>query len=688
MEPQIIHVVSMHEQMGSNIVKTLTEIIGDKVIVQGYSFLKDKCWDKNASLVVALGDNSYANAINAYKDTKIILPLKELSLPNNLDKLFIIANGTDAIVINATEKASLETIASLKEMGINHINYYPYWPECQFDTNKVDTAISPGLIHFSPPHIKKRIDIGFRQLSVTSLLEILTSLNLDLKYITDYTSKYTMSLLNTFKKLSDEYNRAEMLKSNYQTIFDNIKEAIISIHEDLTILEINPIAETLLGFRSADITGKKITAIFDDNFSLPDNTDKDNHSNIIEINGKQFFITYIPFNSYSRKGLVTFQETENIFKMSQDLRRLLYKKHKGHIAKYTYKDIIAESNHIKLLIERANLISQSDSSVLIHGESGTGKELFASSIHNSSKRKHGPYIAVNFASIPDDLVESELFGYVEGAFTGATKKGKIGLFELANNGTIFLDEIGDASLKIQARLLRVLEEKEIMRVGDTQIIPINIRIIAATNKNLRELINKGHFREDLYYRLNIFPLSIPSLKERKECIPKLVEYFIKKTNIRKAISDDALQCFLNYNWPGNIRELKNALEYCTSIAKDNVIRLDDLPLDIFNYSYSNRINKHSEIELIIEKLFRYMNKKELQFILEIAKSNKYSNNRIGRSKIVGLSEDYNMNISPQKIRTIYKHLKNYEFISIGKTKQGTIITDKGELALHTIQHFF
>ncbi len=683
MKTKIIHVVSMHEQMGSDIVKTLTQIFGNTIIVKGYAFFKDIDWDKNASLVIALGDSSYANALKAYKNSKVILPKKELSLPNNLDKLFLIEKDKDVIVINMTKKAALETISSLKEMKINHIKYHPYWPNCELDTSAIDTAISPGLIQFSPPHIVNKIDIGFRQLSVTSLLEILTSLNINLKYLTDYTFKYTMSLLHTFKKLSEEYNRAEVLKSNYQTIFDNIKEAIISIDDNLTTVEVNPAAETLLGIRSTEIIGKKIKTVFGNSFSLPDNVDNDNLSNIIEINGKQFFITYIPFNSYSRKGLVTFQETEDIYKMGQDLRRLLYKKHKGHIAKYTSNDIIAESKNIKTLIKKARLISQSDSSVLITGESGTGKELFSSSIHNASKRKTGPYVAVNFASIPDDLVESELFGYVEGAFTGATKKGKVGLFELANNGTIFLDEIGDASLKIQARLLRVLEEKEIMRVGDTQIIPINIRVIAATNKDLKELINKGRFREDLYYRLNIFPLHIPSLKERRDCIPKLIEEFMKKNSVRKTLSADALGCLLNYHWPGNIRELKNMVEYSTSVAKDNTITSDDLPADITNYCYKNEANE-DEIETIAEKLLNYITKKELQFILEIVRNNKYSTEKIGRSKLVMLAADCDLNISAQKIRTIFKHLKGYGLISIGKTKQGTVITHKGEIVLHNI----
>ena len=196
---------------------------------------------------------------------------------------------------------------------------------------------------------------------------------------------------------------------------------------------------------------------------------------------------------------------------------------RGHTSKYDFSNIIGKSKKITETKEIARKLARSNSTLLLIGESGTGKELFAHAIHKASNKQHGPFVAVNFAALPENLLESELFGYEEGAFTGARKGGHAGLFEQAHKGTIFLDEIGDASMKIQARLLRVLQEKEVLRIGGTKIIPIDVRIIAATNKNLEDLVSAGKFREDLFYRLKVLPIRIPPLRERKEDIPLLIE---------------------------------------------------------------------------------------------------------------------------------------------------------------------
>ncbi len=199
-------------------------------------------------------------------------------------------------------------------------------------------------------------------------------------------------------------------------------------------------------------------------------------------------------------------------------------------------------------------ISKSDYTVLITGESGTGKELMAQSIHNESLRSKQPFIAINCAAMPENLLESELFGYEEGAFTGALKGGKKGLFEQAHNGTIFLDEIGDMPIYLQTKLLRVLQENQVMRVGGESVIDIDVRVVAATNKNLLEMIRQEKFRADLYYRINVLPINIPSLRERKEDISMMLNYFMKK---KRHISDEAKEILNKYSWPGNIRELKN-----------------------------------------------------------------------------------------------------------------------------------
>lgn len=237
---------------------------------------------------------------------------------------------------------------------------------------------------------------------------------------------------------------------------------------------------------------------------------------------------------------------------------------KGFVAKYNFDDIVTVDKYMIELKNLASLYSKTDGTILIQGESGTGKELFAQSIHNASNRCGGPFVAVNCAAIPENLLESELFGYEGGAFTGARKEGKQGLFELAHNGSIFLDEIGEIPKSLQARLLRVIQEKEIMRVGGDKIIPVDIRIISTTNRNLEKQVRNGDFRQDLYYRLNVFNLKIPSLRERKGDIAliatRLLNEFTDDSINESEIVKEINSLLVSYDWPGNIRELNNIME--------------------------------------------------------------------------------------------------------------------------------
>jgi len=292
---------------------------------------------------------------------------------------------------------------------------------------------------------------------------------------------------------------------------------------------------------------------------------------------------------------------------------------------------------IKALRETILWIGSSPSSVLISGESGTGKELFAQSIHYSGARAEKPFVKVNCAAIPEPLLESELFGYVEGAFTGARKGGKIGKFEQANDGTIFLDEIGDMPLSMQAKLLRVLQEREIERIGDDHTIPVDVRVISATNKDLKWMINQGTFRPDLYYRLNVVNLYIPPLRERTEDIPILVHYYLEQLNTKlglkiQSIEDDAMRALLQYNWPGNTRELINVLETSMNFCRHATLTSDTLPLFLHRQSvdeipvdYDLKSGKEvAEKERISTALKRsYGNRQQAAAILGISRTTLY-----------------------------------------------------------------
>jgi transcriptional regulator with PAS, ATPase and Fis domain len=271
----------------------------------------------------------------------------------------------------------------------------------------------------------------------------------------------------------------------------------------------------------------------------------------------------------------------------KELRRAVYE----FSAKYietTFNDILGASDALLKVKAQASTAAHNDSTVLILGESGTGKELFARAIHTNSQRNVYPFIAINCAAIPENLLESELFGYDEGAFSGARKGGKPGKFEMADGGTIFLDEIGDMPLHMQAKILRILQEKVVERVGGIEVISVNVRIIAATNTQLEELMREERFRKDLYYRLNVFPISIPPLRVRRQDVTILAKHFLAKYNVKmerhlESFSPEALEMLVSYHWPGNVRELQNIVEYAVNVETGSVIRPSSFPASITRY---------------------------------------------------------------------------------------------------------
>jgi len=286
-------------------------------------------------------------------------------------------------------------------------------------------------------------------------------------------------------------------------------------------------------------------------------------------------------------------------------RKLLSEVRKFQSAKYRFDDIIGSSEVMRSTVATIRTVAQSKSTVLLIGETGTGKELFAQSIHNESVRRNKPFVAINCGAMPESLIESYLFGYVEGSFTGAKKTGALGAFEQANGGTIFLDELGEMDMDLQKKILRVIEEKEITRLGSQTPISLDIRIIASTNKDLRNMVKENKFREDLYFRFSILEFVLPALRERKEDIPELVECFIKKYNliigrhIKKADDFFYRQCN-QYDWPGNVRELQNYVEFAMNLAKpdEDCLRGELLPSVLKNeYTYGNLLKAQSREEV-------------------------------------------------------------------------------------------
>lgn len=351
-------------------------------------------------------------------------------------------------------------------------------------------------------------------------------------------------------------------------ILNNTNEGILSADRMGRIQVANQAALQLLKRRLPQVSGMPMAQILPE---LGSPTGSSPYSRLVRLHGGMCSVDHIPLkiDGNVEGALYILRNVRDVQRSEHNIRMQLYKK--GNRAKYHFEDIQGKSSLLEQAKQIASSYSQTDSTVLVCGETGTGKELFAQSIHNASSRAAGPFVAINCASLGKELLESQLFGYVEGAFTGAAKGGRPGLFEIAHGGTIFLDEIGEIPMETQTQLLRVLQEKEIRRIGSDHTLPVDVRVITATNRNLAQEVDTGHFRRDLYYRINILRLTIPPLRERKGDVMVLAEYFLQMyfPQEREAIMQILRRNRLleQYTWPGNIRELMGLLERMAALWK-------------------------------------------------------------------------------------------------------------------------
>lgn len=448
-------------------------------------------------------------------------------------------------------------------------------------------------------------------------------------------------------KLVEEKKTQEinLLAKELEVLLDSIDMGVVSVDVKGNILHYNSKAMSIFDIKSRGENISRIEKLLD-KLEL-ENTIKSK----IKIKNKQFYYNVNGNNLrgiYNANPILVEGEVVGLVLSFSKMNEIINVVNQvtGANLEMSFDDIIGESFSIESVKKYACKAAKSSSTILIQGESGTGKELFARAIHFSSDRSRYPFIPINCAAIPENLLESELFGYEEGAFTGAKKGGKTGKFELANRGTIFLDEIGDMPLHLQTKLLRVLQENLIEKIGAKRLIPIDVRIIAATNKNLDDMVREGAFRDDLYYRLNVIPIYVPPLRERKADIQVLANRFLDKFNckLRKnilMIDEEVIDTFMEYYWPGNVRELENTIEYSINMASSNSITKNDLPKRIRIPDYG--ISSKDEDRIIPIK---ELEKKEIIKAIE----------KFGRSKKDIEKAAKSLGISRA---TIYRKIKEY-----------------------------
>ena len=467
------------------------------------------------------------------------------------------------------------------------------------------------------------------------------------KYVTVRGRQGTIALfqdVSEIESMVEELESVKNIKQILDTAIDHAYDGIIMINEKGNITMVNPPFLEFFSLEKNDLLHKSVDQLLPHLYlSRVLHTEQAEISDFMEMSGIRYIINRIPIIHDGKMigaiGKIMFRQLNQVSELFKKIEKAEHKAayylnqlQKTETSRFTWEQIISVDPYIEKLKKSAAKAAKGRSTILIRGESGTGKELFAHAIHSSSARKDGKFVIVNCAAIPEDLLESEFFGYEGGAFTGAKQKGKIGKFDLANGGTLFLDEIGDMSLSLQAKLLRVLQEREFYRVGGTERIQVDVRIIAATNRLLEEMVEQGEFREDLYYRLNVISLHIPPLRERMHDIDVLTNTVMKDLNRMlgtsvTGINSEAKSVLLNYSWPGNVRELRNILERGMTFAEFGKIQVEDLPEYMVEKIGSNKVEESS--------IYKLAERAELGAIKNALKET--NGNKTGAARLLGIS---------------------------------------------------
>ncbi|MDC7240034.1 MAG: sigma 54-interacting transcriptional regulator [Spirochaetales bacterium] len=536
----------------------------------------------------------------------------------------------------------------------------------------LDIAITAGLLSYVPARAKRVIDLGWTVIDLSTLMEIATKLLLFDTELERRLFNHASRILPIGQGLVYALRSGSEIRNQWDIVLEVIDDGVMVIDKEESLLHVNENMKRILSLGSGDSYRAAMNDVipYDElNAVLKESEQLENE--LIKLSGieKSILVTKrrIKAAGFIYGFIIIIKDVTEIEKLENQLRKRL--SDHGHIARYNFKDIIGESKSITQTIKQAKKLAKIDANILITGESGTGKELFTQSIHNASNRARGPFIAINCASLVRDLLESELFGYEEGAFTNARKGGKKGLFELAHNGTIFLDEIGEIPADIQAKLLRFLQEKEVMRIGGTTTIPVDVRVIAATNRNLHQLMQEGLFRKDLFYRISVFSLHIPPLSQRKQDIAVLIDYMLKLRKTPKRLSPDLLAFLQEWPWEGNIRELTNCVEYMSYMGGDSLL-LDDLPPTFTAYT-GNENCIHDKAEPLHD--LSGQGKETAKRILEILNRKNMGRRSLHQNLV---SEGYS--VSEYEVRQILETLRSSGLISTGAGRSGTSLTVKGK----------
>ena len=680
MKKRELAIVTLKKDAGEIYANQINYFLGDSIKINLYSFEEGGFTFFEEKLILLSVNLKYEEILNMCNpDAQIIIPNLTFE-KSSFEKICKINKNETVFVYNLSKSMALETIAIIYRLGVDIPNLIPCYPEMKkIPENSI--VLTPGEKLNIEAKNCKIIDLEYRIIDLSSIADIAMKLNLESLIQEDLVKKFMDKIVPISYITEKLLVTQTKLENQFDFLLSAIDDGIIGVSNEGIVQFYSHVAREILSINGNEMIGKYIgeyvkSLDFDQIIKkeVP-YFQKLIKVNNIDINMEVKYTHISVFNGFIIK-VSKFHQAE---KKQAKLRAQLMSS--GNVSKYNFDDIIGCSDSIKNTKKIAYKMAQSDSSILIIGESGTGKELFAQSIHSASRRSQGPFVAVNCSTFQEGLLQSELFGYDEGAFTGARKGGKIGLFELANKGTIFLDEIGEMDLNSQATLLRVIQEKQIRRVGSDKIIDVDIRIIAATNRDLKKLVCENKFRKDLFYRLNVLPLKIAPLRNRNEDVFLIFESFKKNLDVKFSLSDELVEVFKTYSWEGNIRELRNLVEYCSYLDK-SIIEVYDLPEymleSIKHKDYCLELSNKNDIKNI-SNLKRDL--RDYIFVLEKINNAYVLKQRIGRRKIYEYALEEKIFLTEQQIRSILIELQEFGFVKILSGRGGSVITEKGILFL-------
>lgn len=674
-----VAVISLDAYAGQFYAQQVQELFGDRIAVCSYS-VRDGSVEhmpRKYDLYMVTTD-AFDSLGDMHRYVPIDGEMMEIHVTLRWDvvhRLQALPAGKKVLFVNLSDKMCREAVTRLNQLGVNQLDFDLYHPGApEPDMSQYDFVITPQETRYVPAGAREIIDIGQRVCDSSTMIEAALRLGFEELLETPEFEQYQRDVAANTYSFDRVFARGLRLESQFEILMEILDEGIVGVNERGEVFASNHKLEEITGIPGARALQRPAAEVYPFvPFARCLAERAPQPAQVVSANGVNMNVAVAPVlrGGACIGAFATVQRFSDAENRQNELRSQLL--HKGYRAKYTFDDVVGQSPAIRRCITILKKMSLTQLPVLLIGETGTGKELFAHAVHNASPRANGPFVAINCAAMPENLLESELFGYEEGAFTGARKGGKPGLFEFAHKGTLFLDEVEGMSTALQCKLLRVLQEREIMRVGGNRIVSVDVRIVAATNENLDKMVEEGTFRRDLYYRLNTLPVLIPPLREREGDLLLLIDHFRKGIGASFTLSPELERLLLTHQWRGNIRELRNVVEYF-SYTGSPVVGPEELP-PTFHYLPAG-LPEAGRAGAQPPRLADCPQEDE-RFVLSRLYQADREGHSLGRDAILAAAKAAGLPCSQQEVRRILSALDQAGLARVSRGRGGTRLTPAG-----------